>query len=280
MKKIYRPGDIVYAYRYPFEERDENNQPIGFKRRPAVVLGEGEIEAYTIPVMGIFSKNGRTERDNYIHKINEIRVPDNITIHTPGEDKALKGVIISTKMTTISNEQLTPPLAELPERSKIEIALTYENISRIPQYKSKLDLSCPNHEKIMQAFKDNLIAEKLNFLADQFGQHYYPMKNTQLTPVAIQPLGRFNKLNIYSLQLKGQRDTFAHNFATSRSLKQLSHDWSKPKRAEDWLKEDAKYYALNKNLDLTLRVDPQPHPDRYVEINLFFNKAKNTDLER
>ncbi|QXJ40473.1 hypothetical protein BV455_03847 [Parageobacillus caldoxylosilyticus] len=131
----------------------------------------------------------------------------------------------------------------------------------------------------MGFFKEVTLAEKMQFMRDDRGNHQYEfVRNEEFRVKAIQLLEKRNHLHILSVQLEGDKGTFTHTFATKKSLQEIREDWKEPKKAKEWIREDVKFYALWKNPFLQLKPDPQPHPDKYQSLEKF--RERSSVLER
>lgn len=294
----YKIGDVVRVYHYPYLSKTEKQRIIkeGTKDehplfymgnvRYGVVVGTGGKNIKAVPVVQIMSHGGETEKEGYMLRDDEVRVPQRtLFVDKHGEQRYLYGVIKMERIEMFGQDEITAPLTEIPLRIKIEMLERYEAILKNHYYKNKLDKDSPNHKLVMKAFKDAIIAEKLNFLVDSQGVNRFEfIKHTTLTLEELQKVGKYNNLTVYSVRLKGKYDIFTYNIATRKKETQIVKDWDKPKVASQWLKEDAKYHALMNNIDQNIRTDPSPHPDKYVTFESFkkriLQKQNENDLDR
>lgn len=256
-RQQYKSGDLIMSYSFPFEERD------GAKPRPAIVLGDYGRTVSVIPVMGIYTHKNKTEKEVYRLSPDEVRVPRGIPFIN---GKTLSGVIKTDRIEQLSKEEVSGALAEFPLRTKIEILTTYEDV------KEHGKLLNPQYDFVMKKFKENVIAEKLNFLTNKKGNHFEYLRDEKMRIDRLQRIDKFGTLDIYSVELTDDDRTFTYNIATNKKGKKLLHDWGKSKTALEWLKEDAKYHALMKNIDQEMRLDPTPHPDKYQKYHVFRRK--------
>ncbi|MDI5790182.1 hypothetical protein PO124_22555 [Bacillus licheniformis] len=87
----------------------------------------------------------------------------------------------------------------------------------------------------------------------------------------LQRIDKFGTLDIYSVELTDDDRTFTYNIATNKKGKSCCMI-GEIQTALEWLKEDAKYHALMKNIDQEMRLDPTPHPDKYQKYHVFRRK--------
>lgn len=62
-----------------------------------------------------------------------------------------------------------------------------------------------------------------------------------------------------------------YSIATMKQPKQVAREWGKPKTAVDWLKEDERFYNLQKDISKVFKEPPNPH---LINIKLFLYSAK------
>lgn len=273
----YRTGDVVRVYNYPFipksmQQDNTDNERQG-KERYGVVINSGGRYATTVPILQISTHSGKTEKDGYMLRDDEIRVPQGITYKKRYGDKELFGVIKTERIEQFEQDEISAPLTKIPLRTKLDIISQYEYISSKTYFKEILDNESPNHAQAMGIFKDAVLAEKLNFLVTDDGKRKYEtMKFSDLELSEIQPLARIGKGNaigVYSLKLKGDIDTFTYTIGTLKSDEQIAKDWSKPKKAHEWISEDIKYNILKKDIDKNLRPDPLINTNNYIDFKDF-----------
>lgn len=279
-RQKYKSGDLVIAYEFPYNKLlTDEFQSSRSKPRPAIVLGETGRSIAAIPVMGVYTKGRMTEKEGYSLYRHEVRVPKGLTMG----QKELEGVIKTDRVVVLERHQISSAFDEFPLRTKMDILSTYEDIKNLPFYKKSLDQETTyNHERIMRNFKENVIAERLNFLTNKEGENVYEFKKYDQYQIdKIQHIGTFKDLNIYAVNLQSTDDNFIVNLATNKPVNKIVSDWSGTKTAKEWLREDAKYHALNKNIDQNIRRDPFIHPDKFIRLDqLSKNAGKNNIKEK
>lgn len=271
-----RTGDIVLVRDYPnLQYKEAHASPT--KTRFAVVIGNFRGGYATLPAHAIVTKGGKTEQPYYRLKENELRVPANII--SDRADIALKGVIKAHRFPLIRKEQMILKVGSLPLETKIQLIDIHETIKNRPIHVLEMEKENPYYAKFMGFFKEVTLAEKMQFMRDDRGNHQYEfVRNEEFRVKAIQLLEKRNHLHILSVQLEGDKGTFTHTFATKKSLQEIREDWKEPKKAKEWIREDVKFYALWKNPFLQLKPDPQPHPDKYQSLEKF--RERSSVLER
>lgn len=292
--KNYTVGNIAYVFQFPFEERDNQNRPLGYTApRPVLILGEGKNGITGIPVMPITTHNRKTTQNTYILRFNEVEIPKGIFIVSRKKGREeLEGVVKVNRIEKFHRSQMTLPLGNVPLRLKENVISKYEELLEVGKFKKSLDALTPDHKNVMREFKESIIAEKLHFLTSENGENQFDeMKKSQMFIENIQKTGNYGDLNIYSVQLRGKKDSFLYDIATYKTEQEVAKEWGKVKRAEEWLKEDMKYHALKNNIDQKIRPDPLPHPEKYVPFENFQKsilkskkkkqvKQQNNEIER
>lgn len=289
----YKAGDVVRVYNYPFQPKskqdDSESDKKQGKERYGLVINYGGKYATTVPILPISTHKGKTEREGYILRDDEVRVPRGINYKKRNGVKELIGVIKTERIEHFEQDEISAPLTKIPLRTKLDIISQYEHICNIPFYQNLLKNNSPNHEKAMKLFKESVLAEKLNFLVTDDGKRMYDiMRYTSLKLDKIQPLGyigKNNSIGIYSVELKGNKDSFIYTIGTLKSKEQVVKDWKNPKKAYQWLSEDIKYNILKKDIDKDLKPDPLIDSNKYVKFNDFSKdvlkdiKEKQKDIE-
>lgn len=279
----YKIGDMVSVNNYPFISKEEKKQirkegaeeqhSLFYEGKPryGVVVGAGGGKVHSIPIVQITSHDGKTEKEGYRLRHDEVRVPQNIFYKDKnGNDKELYGVIKMERIETFGFDEISGSLASVPLRIKEEMMMRYQYISDKPNYKSDLDRQMPTHKNIMYKYKEELVAEKLHFFSSEDGENEFGEKRHDKFFVdKIQYLGEPRGLHLYSVQLAGMKGVYDHTIATRKSPDQVCQSWDENKRGIEWLREDMKFHALMKNVDQRIRPDPVPHPDKYVSIEYF-----------
>jgi len=283
----YKAGDVVRVYNYPFTPKsmqDDLQSEIQGKERYGVVINYGGRYASTVPILQISTHSGKTEKDGYMLRDDEIRVPQGVSYKKRSGEKELIGVIKTERIEHFEQDEISAPLTKIPLRTKLDIISQYEYISSKPFYKNLLYNESPNHKKAMEIFKESVLAEKLNFLVTDDGKRKYEeMRYSNLKLNEIQPLGRIGKGNaigIYSIKLKGNIDTFTYTIGTLKSDKQIVKDWSKPMKAHQWISEDIKYNILKKDIDKGLRPDPLVNTNNYVMFKEFSKEVLSNEKKK
>ncbi|MGG3801211.1 hypothetical protein [Metabacillus fastidiosus] len=281
MSKLYKSGQLINVYDFPFDPKAEREEGKS-KGRPAIVLGYHDDHIEAIPVMQIGTKGGKTEKPSYLLFPEEVRVPKGLTYL---DNRELRGVIKTNRIEIFKESEVTEPLDDFPLRTKIDVLQTYESIKNTFPHKDELNRYGNNHQEVMEKFKENTIADQLNFLVDKNGENQFEFKKNNLFEIdKIQPVEREKGLHTYSIGLSDGESSYLYTISTSKKPKQIIKDWAKPKTAEEWLKEDTKFQALSKNIDYKLKPTPLPHPDKYKNFTQFKNqelrKLKRQELER
>lgn len=284
----YRPGDIVRVHNYPYApkaEQSPNDPSSQGKGRFGVVINAGGRSVTAVPVLQVMSHGGKTENNEYVLREDEVRVPPNTSYQRRDGAKTLNGVIKTERIETFEADEITAPLTAIPLRTKMDLLDRYEAIKEKPYFKNMMDKQSPNHEFIMKNFRESVVAEKLNFLVNESGERLYDkMRNsslnlTELNKIGSLGKGRGNKMGIYSVKLEGSKDAFYYTIGTHKNKKQIAKDWSKPKPAKDWIREDIKYHVLNKNLDKVLKPEPKINQSKYQSMESF-KKSLNPEQEK
>lgn len=262
--KFIRTGDIVLVKDYPnLQFKEAKTDPT--KTRFAVVIGNFREGAVALPAQAISTRRGKALNPSYRIKENELMVPKEVINRQI--DIEIRGVIKAHRFPLIEGKQMILKVGSLPLETKIQLIGIHEHIKNRPFQVQEMKMENPNYAKIMGFFKEVTVAEKLQFMRDNRGNHQYEfLRNKKFSLKAIQFLEKRKNLNLFSVKLEGNGKEFTHTFATRKSIKEIQKDWKKPKMAKAWIREDMKFHALQRNPLLELKPDPQPHPDKYTSL--------------
>lgn len=273
--KYIRTGDIVLVKDYPNPQHEEANSQ-STKDRFAVVIGNYRDGFTSLPAQAIATKGGKTEKPLYRIRENELRIPGGVV--NGKKNFELSGVIKAHRFPLIRQDQILYKAASLPLETKLHLVQLQEQLKTQPRHVNEMKEENPNYEKVIAYFKEVTVAEKLNFMRDDKGNHQYEfLRNQTFSIKSIQFLEKKKNLNIVSVKLEGDNKEFTHTFATKKTMGQVRFDWKIPKKAKDWIREDIKFHALQRNPLVRLNPDRIPHPDKYTKLEDFKEPKNNLD---
>lgn len=285
----YNSGDIVRVF-YPYvpKVKNESSDILGKgKVRYGLIVNAGNNKTIALPIMGITSHNGKTEMPGYVLRADEVRVPKGVSYYKRSQGEVnIHGVIKTERIEFFDDDEISRKLTSIDLAGKIEVMERYKNTVSIPFFKRTMDEDSPGHIKVMEKFERAIIAEKLSFLTTDLGEcKYEHMEDTLLKVNKIQSLGKSNankRIHFYAVELTDSenKDSFFYTIATMKQPKQVAREWGKPKAAVDWLKEDERFYNLQKDIHKTIEADPNPHPNKYKAFALFRRNALESAMER
>lgn len=244
-----KSGDLVKYYDFTEDNPDFS------KPRPAMVLGYDPYrKKYSL--MRITSKGNATEREGYKLKGEELRVPEGMVYEKNNESVELYGVIKTNNIIQVDRERLTTQSDVFSFTFKKAVFDKYNKLKNKSWFKEYADYYSDRHHKIMQFFKEDLIAEKLNYMSDEVENVYDFFKDYYVDVKGIKQLPTNKFGNRYSLLFEIEGETFEHTFSTNKTPIEVSRDWVGEKKVSEWLREDRKFHVLNRNLDIEFTPDP------------------------
>ncbi|HDR8205141.1 TPA: hypothetical protein ACOQ31_005054 [Bacillus cereus] len=285
----YNSGDIVRVF-YPYvpKVKNESSDVVGKgKNRYGLIVNAGNNKTVALPIMGITSHKGKTEIPGYVLRTDEVRVPSGVSYYKRSEGEVnIHGVIKTERIEFFDDDEISRKLTSIDLKGKIEVMERYKSTISIPYFKRTMDEDSPGHEKVMEKFERSIIAEKLSFLTTDLGEcKYEHLEDTLLKVNKIQSLGKSDtnkRIHFYAVELTGEenKDSFFYTIASMKQPKQVAREWGKPKAAVDWLKEDERFYNLQKNISKVFKEPPNPHPNKYKAFSLFRKNTLENAMER
>lgn len=285
----YKSGDIVKVF-YLFipkvvsEEKEESSKG---KVRYGLVIAAGNNNTMALPILGIMSHGGKTRTTEYILRDDEVKVPEGTSFFKRSKGiMSIDGVIKTERIEFFDDDEISKTLTKIGLDTKIAVLETYKKILNIPYYVKKMNKESPGHQQVMDQFEHTIIAEKLGFITTEFGEFKYEnVENQFLHLHKIQDLGpsdTIKRVHFYAVELTDEegQDSFFYTFATLKQKKQIAKDWGKSKTANEWLKEDERFYRLQKNINCSFDSVPIPHPNKYITFASFKRKSLDMELER
>ncbi|MGE7431592.1 hypothetical protein ACQKLM_26320 [Bacillus thuringiensis] len=286
---IYKSGDIVRVF-YPFKPKalSNDNAPRVGKRRFGLIINAGNNSTLALPILQITSHGGRTEQTNHKLRRDEIKVPENVTYYKDSAQRKVPvyGVIKTERIEFFDDDEISRPLTSIDLDTKISVLNNYKDILKKRIFVEVLNEESPGHKEAMQCFERAIIAEKLNFLTTDQGEcKYEHIEDKMLKVNKIQPLGKSNtnkRIHFYAVELTDEenKDSFFYTIASMKQPKQVAREWGKPKVAVDWLKEDERFYNLQKDISKVFKEPPNPHPNKYKAFSLFRKNMLENAMER
>lgn len=152
--KLYS-GDIVRVRDYPF------NDGGGSKSRYAVFLSKLGDDVLLAPATQIGTLSGRA--GTIPVRAYEVEIPEHFT-----KEIGIKGVVKCDRFPLINQDQIiSDAIGRLPLDTRIQMIEKYQDITKNYRIKRSMDNENRDHPKIMENFKDIIIAEKLFFIQDK-----------------------------------------------------------------------------------------------------------------
>ncbi|MED2934092.1 hypothetical protein P4308_18745 [Bacillus wiedmannii] len=287
--EIYNSGDIVRVF-YPFKPKalsNDNEEQVG-KRRFGLIINAGNNRTLALPILQITSHGGRTEQTNYKLRADEIKVPESVTYYKRSAQGKVPvyGVIKTERIEFFDDDEISRPLTSVGLDTKIAVLNNYKDLLKQRNFVEVLNEESPGHMEAMQCFERAIIAEKLSFLTTDLGEcKYEHMEDKMLRVNKIQPLGKLDtnkRIHFYAVELTDEEnmDSFLYSIATMKQPKQVAREWGKSKTAVDWLKEDERFYNLQKDISKVFKEPPNPHPNKYKTFPLFRKNTLENAMER
>ncbi|HDR8042148.1 TPA: hypothetical protein QCZ17_004469 [Bacillus cereus] len=293
--ETYNSGDIVRVF-YPFKPKalsNDTEEQVG-KRRFGLVINAGNNRMIALPILQITSHGGRTEQTNHKLRADEIKVPESVTYYKRSAqgNVPVYGVIKTERIEFFDDDEISMPLTSVGLDTKIAVLKNYKELLKKRDFVKKRDFEeilneeSPGHKEAMECFERAIIAEKLNFLTTDQGEcKYEHMEDEMLKVNKIQPLGKSDtnkRIHFYAVELTGKEnmDSFFYTFASMKQPNQVVREWGKPKTAVDWLKEDERFYNLQKDISKMFKEPPNPHPNKYKAFSLFRKNTLENAMER
>lgn len=285
----YKSGDIVRVF-YPYTPKvlNKDGENIEGKRRFGLIVNAGNNKTIAIPILQIFTRDGKTNEPNYRLRKDELYIPEKVTYYKRSENKDIdiKGVIKTERIEFFDDDEISVPLTTVGLPTKTRVLETYKSLMEIPHFYNKLNRESPGHKEAMETFERAIIAEKLGFLTTDLGEFKYEnLEDTMLKINKIQPLGKSNinkRIHFYAVEITDEenKDSFFYTISTMKRPHQVAREWGKPRAAVDWLKEDERFYNLQKDIHKTFEADPNPHPNKYKAFAVFRRNALEHSMER
>lgn len=244
------------------------------KPRPAMVLGYNK-RNNSLFLMRITSKEGRTNGSDYWMLGDEVKVPENIRY----DDRYLYGVIKTNNIIEVKREHVSSTLDSFPETTKHNVLQVYEKHVNKDWYKEYFDQYDADHEYIMNRFKENLAVNKLGFFVEKNKEDIYEFVRADRCRVkTIRTLSEKGDIRDYEIGLVNVNNGTSHQMSISTYMteKQVAKRWSGSKTIKEWVREDATYRFLKKDLDGSL-ISKNPISEKKWER---FAKFKKRVLER
>ncbi|HDR8040719.1 TPA: hypothetical protein QCZ17_002976 [Bacillus cereus] len=285
----FKSGDIVRVF-YPFKPKvlsEENEVKLG-KTRFGVIINAKNNKTLALPILQILTRDGKTEKPNYRMRDDEIKVPPNITYKKPSLQKRIpiNGVIKTERIELFDYDEIIKKVSKIDLVTKSAILKNYKGILKDKSFLDSLNRESPGHKEAMQCFERVIIAEKLRFLTTNIGECKYEYMEDQLLKInKIQPLGKSDmnkRIHFYAVELTDEenKDSFFYTIASMKQPEQVAREWGKPKAAVDWLKEDERFYNLQKDITKVFKEPPNSHPNRYTAFSLFRKNTIENAMER
>ncbi|KAA6458930.1 MULTISPECIES: hypothetical protein [Bacillus cereus group] len=285
----FKSGDIVRVF-YPFKPKvlsEENEVKLG-KTRFGVIINAKNDKTVALPILQILTRDGKTEKPNYRMRDDEIKVPPNLTYYKPSLQKRvpINGVIKTERIELFDYKEIIKKVSKIDLVTKSAILKNYKGILKDKSFLDSLNRESPGHKEAMQCFERVIIAEKLRFLTTSIGECKYEYMEEQLLKInKIQPLGKSDmnkRIHFYAVELTDEenKDSFFYTIASMKQPEQVAREWGKPKTAIDWLKEDERFYNLQKDITKVFKETPNSHPNRYKAFSLFRENTIENAMER
>lgn len=283
----YKSGDIVRVF-YPYFPKQMNESGnLKGKVRYGLIISSGNNNTIALPILAIMSHGGKTQHADYILRDDEVKVPEGVEFFKRSKGMVpINGVIKTERIAFFDNDEISKSLTTVDLNTKVAVIEAYKKIMQIPYYIRNMNRECPNHNEVMNKFESTIIAEKLGFITTELGEFKFEeMEDEPLRVKKIQYLGKDEekkRIHFYGVELTTEEssDSFFYTFATMKQNKQVAKEWGGYKLASEWLKEDERYYIFQKNLRLTSKDTPVPHPNKYEAFHSFKSKSLSMELER
>lgn len=265
-RHYYKSGDLIRYYDSASLNKEDH------KLRPAMVLSYNKRND-SVYAVRITSKNGRTEKEDYVLLSDEVRVPSGIRYI---EDD-LHGVIKTNNIVELKRDEIISTLNVFPLETKIEVLNIYDKFRHEYWYNKYFDHTGLDCQRIIDRFKENLVAEKLGFFyCLKNNENIYEfVRDNRVKIDHIQFLDKRGNTFIYNILFKHKGVIYDYNIATNKTKEQIIHDWSGSKKVSEWLHEDIKYHILMKRFHSKIKPDPVPKMNKYLTFSKFKESVQN-----